>query len=183
VNWINLRGHYRRQAAAAPGFLGISTDHGPLRQQSSTGICEPVVDLVYRQFRRLHQRLLLVIVRVRVVLVVTQPLRHYCLRLRNITNTQWVCKQCSTVPYRLSFQHSDVTRSATGTRCTWINQRLKSEKHSLSEKPRLNWITTVLHPFNGLFFHDNLGKPVPERKNQSGFKWGKRWRGLRMQWH
>ena len=35
----------------------------------------------------------------------------------------------------------------------------------------------ILHPFNGLFFQDNLGKPVPERQNPSGFKWGKRqWR-------
>jgi len=31
-----------------------------------------------------------------------------------------------------------------------------------------------LHPFNGLFFLNNLGKLVPERLNQSGFKWGKR---------
>jgi len=25
------------------------------------------------------------------------------------------------------------------------------------------------HPFNGFFFQDNLGKPVPERQNCSGF--------------
>jgi len=28
---------------------------------------------------------------------------------------------------------------------------------------------TDLHPFNGLFFQDNLGKPAPQRLNQSGF--------------
>ena len=32
-------------------------------------------------------------------------------------------------------------------------------------------------------FQENLGKPVPERKNQSEFKWGKRWWGFGMQWH
>ena len=28
---------------------------------------------------------------------------------------------------------------------------------------------TDTHPFNGLFSHDNLGKPAPERVNQFGF--------------
>ena len=32
----------------------------------------------------------------------------------------------------------------------------------------------LLHLFNGTLFQDNLGKPVPERQNQSGFTWGKR---------
>jgi len=30
--------------------------------------------------------------------------------------------------------------------------------------PHINVLTyLILHPFNGLFFQDNLGKPVPER--------------------
>jgi len=38
----------------------------------------------------------------------------------------------------------------------------------------------LLNLFNS---QDNLGKPVPERQNQSGLKWGKRWQSLGMQWH
>ena len=36
---------------------------------------------------------------------------------------------------------------------------------------------TDKHPFCGVFFQDNVGKPAPERLNQSGFKWSKRWWG------
>jgi len=43
--------------------------------------------------------------------------------------------------------------------------------------------TTTMTPVQWLLFQNNLGKPVPERKNQSGFKWGKRWWGSGMQWH
>jgi len=30
------------------------------------------------------------------------------------------------------------------------------------------------HAFSGLFLQDSLGKPAPERLNQSGFYWSKR---------
>ena len=32
-------------------------------------------------------------------------------------------------------------------------------------------------------FPTQLSKPVPEKYNQSGFKWGKRWWGFMIQWH
>jgi len=37
------------------------------------------------------------------------------------------------------------------------------------------WTHVDRHPFNSIFFQDNLGKPAPERLNQSGFQWSKRW--------
>ena len=38
--------------------------------------------------------------------------------------------------------------------------------YSLQCSIRLNGdILLLLHPFKGLFFQDNLGKPVPERQN------------------
>ena len=42
-----------------------------------------------------------------------------------------------------------------------------------------NTTTSVQWPL----FQDTLGKLVPERYNQSGINWGKRWWGLGMLWH
>jgi len=51
--------------------------------------------------------------------------------------------------------------------------------------PKQKWFYTlllllllILHLFNGLLFQDNQGKSIPEKQNQSGFKWGKRWWGF-----
>ena len=49
----------------------------------------------------------------------------------------------------------------------------------LSQRLQLVTIhTTTTTPVQRPLFQHNLDKPVPERKNQSGFKWGKRWQGL-----
>jgi len=41
----------------------------------------------------------------------------------------------------------------------------------------VNTLLLQRHPFNSLFFQDNLGKSAPERQNHSGFHWSKRWWG------
>jgi len=43
--------------------------------------------------------------------------------------------------------------------------------------------TTTTTPVQRPRFQDNLGKPVPERQKQFGFKLGKRRCGFGMQWH
>jgi len=48
--------------------------------------------------------------------------------------------------------------------------------------PLLKLLLLLLHPFNDLFYQDNLGKPAPERQNHSGLYWSKRWCGSGISW-
>jgi len=43
-------------------------------------------------------------------------------------------------------------------------------------------LTTLLRPFNGVFSRTTVASRYQKRRNESGFKWGKRWWGLGMQW-
>jgi len=54
--------------------------------------------------------------------------------------------------------------------------------HNLQVQVPIPVLLLLLHRFNGLF-PGQPGKLVPERLNQSGFKWGKRWWGFGIQWH
>ena len=46
---------------------------------------------------------------------------------------------------------------------------------------KLLWL--LIHLFNGLFARTTWVSQYQKDKNQSGFKWEKRWWGLEMQWH
>jgi len=40
----------------------------------------------------------------------------------------------------------------------------------------ITWLPHIHgHPFNGLFSQNNLHEPAPEKLNESGFQWSKRW--------
>ena len=56
----------------------------------------------------------------------------------------------------------------------------QSGSQQLWQKSIYNYYTTTIKQ---PLFQDNLVKPVRERLNQSGFKWGKRWWGFGMQCH
>ena len=104
-----LRSHYRRTAVIL-GFFCIPTYHGPFWQESPACIGEPVVYLIDRQFSRLHQRLLLVVVWIWVVLMVPQPLHHYCLRLDNDQHK---------LPVVMTDNHPTFIRFANIVACHW----------------------------------------------------------------
>ena len=65
----------------------------------------------------------------------------------------------------------------------WWNNRvgLASFCHWMGKKRFFQW--NYCNTLSTAFFQNNLGKPVPERLNQSGFIWGKRWWGFGMQWN
>lgn len=54
---------------------------GPLGQNATPGIGKPVINLVYREPCLFNQHSLLIVIRVWVVLVLSQPVQHYSHRL------------------------------------------------------------------------------------------------------
>ena len=69
----------------------------------------------------------------------------------------------------------------------WATEGLEAStwqtKDNMAVDSRIKAPATTTTPVLRRLFEDNLGKPVPQRLNQSGFKWGKRWQGYGMQWH
>jgi len=85
---------------------------------------------------------------------------------------------CSTAPTSsTSWQWESSSKDSRGR---WAPRF--STKHRLIAASRtltlLLPLPLLLHPPNDTFCQDSRGKPVLERWNQSGFKWGNRWWGL-----
>ena len=74
---------------------------------------------------------------------------------------------------------SDMSSSSEHMLSTFTNISVTILTHTHTDTHTQPCYTTTLHtqtllllqlqPFNGQFFQDNLGEPVPERQNQSGF--------------
>ena len=64
--------------------------------------------------------------------------------------------------------------SVSVARCNWFEIIIDSPAE-WRERTWYNRKLLPLHPFDGLFFQHNPCKRVPERQNQSGLNWGKRW--------
>ena len=90
----------------------------PLGQDAAAGVREPVVDLVDGEMRLGDQRVLLVVVRVRVVLVLAQPREHRRHRLVGERGTDVNTHSHESITATAWWEREEPTSTHTATRAS-----------------------------------------------------------------